>query len=107
MGWGRLGPQVTVDFPGLLVDADKGGQAEVLDLQNQDTPARVHDNEVRVLVLRADGHVIPKQVIGIELLLKAFGKAALAAGHARNATAQRWYECCHPLRASLVHHGLF
>jgi len=38
----------------------------------------VHDDEVRVLVPGANGHVVPEQVVGIELVFKPFCGAALA-----------------------------
>ena len=92
-----LGARIAVDFPGLLVGADEGGEAKVFDFQNQDAPARVHDHKVWVLVFGADGHVVPQQVIGIELELQPLAHASLPARHTRNATPQCWYQCCHAL----------
>jgi hypothetical protein len=34
----------------------------------------VHHDKVRVLVPRADGHVVPEQVVVVELLLQPFGQ---------------------------------
>ena len=54
--------EITGSGTGLLVGLDEGGKPEVLDLQDQDAPARVHDHKVRVLVPGANGHVVPEQV---------------------------------------------
>ncbi|MCY1535241.1 hypothetical protein D9M68_706360 [compost metagenome] len=90
-----LGAELAVDVPGLFVGLDQGGEPEVLHLQDQDAPARVHDDKVRVLVLGADGHVVPEQVVGIELVFQPFGGAAFAGRHARYAAAEGGYQCGH------------
>ena len=64
-----LGAGVGVDDPGLPVDLDQRGKPVILDLQNQDAPARVHDHEIGVLVPGAYRHVVPEQVIGVQFLL--------------------------------------
>jgi hypothetical protein len=46
-------------------------------------------------LLGADRHVVPKQVVGVELLFQALSQSALARRHARHAIAKRWNEGCH------------
>ena len=53
-----------------------------------------HD-EVGVRLLGADGHVVPDQVVVVQLLLQALAEAALALRHAGNAGADRGDECGH------------
>jgi hypothetical protein len=71
-GWSWAG-RWRCGCPGLLfVGLHDGAQAEVFDLQDQDAPARVQHDEVGVQLLRADGHVVPEQVVVVELLLQPF-----------------------------------
>jgi hypothetical protein len=67
----------------------------VLHLQHQNAPARVHHAKVGVGVLWPHGHVVPEQVIVIEFVFEPLRQAALAAGHAGSAGAQRRYQSCH------------
>lgn len=64
-----------------LVDALQVLQLPVLDLQHQDAAARVQDQEVGMRAAGADGHVVPEQVVVLELGLQALGQAAFARGH--------------------------
>jgi hypothetical protein len=57
-----------------------GLQVPVLHFQEQDAPAWVKDQEVRVLVARADGDVVPTEVVVLEQVAEAGGEAALAGG---------------------------
>ena len=93
--WNGLGAEVAMDDPGLFVGLDEGGEPEVLDLQDQDASARVHDDEIRVQVLGPYSHVVPQQVVVVELLFQPLGCAALAGCHARDAAANGGDECCH------------
>ena len=47
--------------------------------------ARVPDDEVGMVVPRADGGVEPEQAVAIQLSLRTFGEAARAPGHAADA----------------------
>jgi hypothetical protein len=67
------------DLPACLVGTQDRFQPPVLDFQDQQAAPRVQDHEVRVGVPRADGHVVPDQVVVVELLLQPFGGAPLAA----------------------------
>ena len=84
-----FGAAVAQDFPVLFVGLQDGAEPPVFDLQHLDAPARVHDAKVWVGVTRTHRHVIPKQVVVIELLLKPLGQAAFAVGHTRYARAHR------------------
>ena len=49
----------------------------------------MHDDKVRVLVPGANGHVVPEQVVGVELLFKPLGGCGVRRGVMRaDATAQ-------------------
>ena len=77
-----FGNAVWNDFPVLLVCLLDSAKPPILDLQHQHAPARVYDHKIRVRVFGTNRHVIPKQIVIIKLLLKPFGQAPLAAGHA-------------------------
>ena len=90
-----LGPAVAVqDFPVLAGDVANGVQMPVLGLQHQQTPSGVQHHEVRVCLFGAYGHVVPQQVVGIELLLQPLGQASLARG-IKCGRAYRRYQCRH------------
>jgi len=64
----------------LRVGLEDGVEGPVLDLEDQQSAAGVEDQEVGVAVLRADGDVVPAEVVVFEELAEAGGKAALAGG---------------------------
>jgi hypothetical protein len=89
MGLGTVfGTALGQDFPACLVGTQNRLQPPVLDFQDQQAAPRMQDDEVRVGVPRADGHVVPDEVVVVELLLEAFGQAPLALCHPRHASAQ-------------------
>ena len=67
----------------------------VLHLQHQQAATGMEDDEIGVALFQADRHVVPDQVVVLELLLQPLGNAFLAAGHARQAAAASRNECCH------------
>ena len=67
----------------------------VLHFQHQQAAARVEHHEVRMALLEPDRHVVPEQVVVLQLLFQPFGDTLLAAGHARQAAVAGWDECCH------------
>ena len=86
--------------PVFLVCLHDGAQAEVFDLQNQQPPAGVQHDEVGVQLLRADGHVVPKQVVVVELVFQPLGQALFSRCHAPQARTQCRYQCRHAAGAS-------
>ena len=83
-----LGNTFGQDFPRPLAGLANRVQMPILDFEDQQSAAWVKHDEVGVRALGADGHVIPEQIVVIELLLKPFGKTLFATRHARHATAQ-------------------
>lgn len=76
------------DLPGLLARRADRLQPPVFDFENQQPAPRMQNDEIRMSVFRADGHVVPDQVVIVELLLQALGRSALALRHAGDAGAQ-------------------
>lgn len=62
----------------MAVNALDGGQAPVLYFQHKQAPLWVHDDKVRVVPGRANGDVVPAEVVIFQLCLKQTGKAAFA-----------------------------
>ena len=79
--WNAVGE----DLPGLLVGGADRLQAPVLDFQDQQAAARVQHHEVWMGVLRANRHVVPDQVVVVELLLQTLGGSALPLRHSGDA----------------------
>jgi hypothetical protein len=65
-----------------------GLEAPVLDLQHQDAAGGVEDQEVGMLMARADGDVVPAEVVIFQQGAKALGEAAFA-GHG-GSSASPW-----------------
>lgn len=70
-----------------LVDGLDGFGLPVLDFENQQAAARMQDDEVGMAVGRADGDVVPAQVVVFKFGFEALGEAAFACLHARGAGA--------------------
>jgi hypothetical protein len=66
----------------LLGGAVDGVQVPVFGLQYQQPAPGVQHHKVRVGLLGANGHVVPQQVVVIQLLLQPLGQTPLAGGHA-------------------------
>ena len=81
-GWIGLEPATYKDLPALLVGLLNGLGAPVFHFQNQQPAPGMHHHKIRVQVPGADRHVVPKQIVVVELLLKPFSQPAFAAGHA-------------------------
>src|SRR6185369_9668866 len=64
----------------LRVGLEDGVEGPVLDLKDQQSAAGVEDQEVGMAVLRADGDVVPAEVVVFEELAEACREAALAGG---------------------------
>jgi len=76
----QLVPSAGIDGEARRVRVPDRFQAPVLYLQHQDAAGRMQDQEVRVLVARADRHVVPAQIVVFEQVAQAFGEAPFA-GH--------------------------
>ena len=86
VGFGHPAP-FGIDDGAVAVDLRQGVRLPVLDLQHQEPAGRVQHHEVRMPVARPDGHVVPAQVLVIELVVQTRREAAFPAGHARQAGA--------------------
>lgn len=84
-----LGPSIHDERPGLFGRLLNRLEPPILGLKNQNAPAWMNDDKVRMRLLGADGHVIPEHVIVFELLLQPLGQASLARRHAPNARPHR------------------
>jgi hypothetical protein len=76
------------DLPGLLVGLGDGLEAPVLHLQDQQPAARVQHDEIGMRLSGADRHVVPDEVVVVELLFQPLGQPALALRHARDTGAE-------------------
>ena len=92
-----LAAGVIQNGPVVFAGLHDGAQAEVFDFQNQQPPAGVQHDEIGVQLLGTYGHVVPEQVVLIELLLQPLRQTSLTTGHTRNARAYRRYQCRHAL----------
>lgn len=81
--------------PVFLVGLHDGAQAKVFDFQNQQAPAGVQHDEIRVQLLGADGYVVPEQVVVVEFVFQPLGQALFSKGHAPQARTQCRYQCRH------------
>ena len=92
-----LGNPLSQDFPGLLVGRANRFQAPVLDLKDEQPAPWMQNNKIGMGVLWPDGHVVPGQIVVVELLLQPLGGASLPLRHAGDAGAQSGDDRCHVL----------
>jgi hypothetical protein len=90
-----LGNALRQDLPGLLARRADGLEPPILHFEDeQPAPGMQHD-EIGMRVRRTDRHVIPDQVVVVELLLESLGGSSLPLSHARDAGAQSRYDGRH------------
>ncbi len=69
----------------------------IFHLKDQQSAARMQDHEVRVLMLRANGYVVPAEVIVFQQVGQPVGEAAFAGGGAGSGGGGAGKEGCHVL----------
>src|SRR5690606_20468354 len=72
-----------------------GFQLPVLHLEDQESQVRMEHDEVGVPLAGTDWHVVPTQVVRIELVLEPLGEPALSRGHPWQARIPARYELPH------------